>query len=232
MGVLERVLAYSVLPLALAAAQVLLDRQARPPARRVEVVLLYVFAIGVGAGGLGGGFGHLFLADLVAAAIGWPPGSPFQREMAFANLALGVLGVGALRQRDGFRTATVLATAVLGLGATVVHLMDVAATGNLAPGNTVQNLGNVLDPVVLALLLRTARRLPGAEAETPAFARWQGQQARTAGLSAAGVGTGFGLGFAVGAPLALSAAGALLGAALGLVLSRRTRSAWATKSAT
>jgi hypothetical protein len=49
----------------------------------------------------------------------------------------------------------------------------------------------------------------------------QGEQGRTAGLSAAGVGTGFGLGFAVGAPLALSVAGALLGAALGLVLARR-----------
>lgn len=55
----------------------------------------------------------------MAETIGWPTVSPFQREMAFANLALGMLGVGALRQRDGYRTATVLATAVLGLVSTI-----------------------------------------------------------------------------------------------------------------
>ena len=87
----------------------------------------------------------MFLADDVAESIGWSTGSPFQQEMAFADLVLGVLGFGALRQRDGFRVATVLATAILGIGATVVHVLDIATTGNLAPGNTIQNIGNVLD---------------------------------------------------------------------------------------
>ena len=34
-----------------------------------------------------------FLSAQVAANIGWAPGSPFQSEVAFANLSVGVLGV-------------------------------------------------------------------------------------------------------------------------------------------
>ena len=138
------------LPLALATAQALADRQARTAARRVELFLLYLFALSVGANGVGGFVGHLFRSDAVAAAIGRPAGSPFQREMAFANLALGVLGFLALGRRDGFRAATVVAVAILGVGATAVHVADLLATGNLAPGNTAQNLGNLLDPLLLA----------------------------------------------------------------------------------
>jgi hypothetical protein len=57
-------------------------------------------------------------------------------EIAFANLAIGVLGVGAVGRRDGYREATVMAVTIFSIGATIVHIMDIAATGNLAAGNS------------------------------------------------------------------------------------------------
>jgi hypothetical protein len=35
--------------------------------------------------------GHYFLSDPVAESIGWPTGNPFQLEVGFANLAVGIL---------------------------------------------------------------------------------------------------------------------------------------------
>jgi hypothetical protein len=218
---IARTFAYSILPLLLAAGHIALDRQSRTPARRIEIVTIYLLAISVGASGLGGAFGHLFLSDLVAEGVGWPAGSPFQLEMGFANLVIGVLGILAIGRRDGFRTATILATTILGFGATAVHLWDIAATGNLAPGNTLQNLGNLLDPILLITLTSLAGRTTDPDAGSSAFLRWQQRQQPLAGMAAAGIGMGFGLGFAIGAPLLWTVIGAAAGVALGVVVSRR-----------
>jgi hypothetical protein len=72
--------------------------------------------------GLGGFFGHFFISDSVAKSIGWPTGNPFQLEVGFANLAIGILGIIAMGRRDGFREATVIAVTVFGVGATIVHI--------------------------------------------------------------------------------------------------------------
>lgn len=219
-----RIFAYTILPLLLAAVHLLLDRNARTPARRIELLMLYLFAISVGANGLGGAFGHLFLSDLVAEGVGWPAGSPFQLEMGFANLALGLLGIVSISRRDGFRTATIMATAVIGFGATIVHLVDIVTEGNLAPGNTIQNVANVLDPVLLIGLTWLAAHLNDPDAESPAFLRWQARQQPIMGMAAAGIGTGFGLGYATGALFLWTLAGALLGVGAGILLRNRAAS--------
>lgn len=216
-----RTIGYSILPLILAAGHIALDHRAGSSARRIEIVLLYLFAVSVGAGGLGGAFGHLFLSDLVAEGIGWPAGSPFQLEMGYANLALGILGLLAVGRRDGFRTATIIAVTVVGGGATLVHLQDMVAHGNLAPGNTVQNISNLLDPILLIGLSLWATRLRDPDAQTAAFARWQMRRQPIAGMAAAGIGTGFALGFAAGIPIIGTLGGALLGVAAGVILSRQ-----------
>jgi len=214
-----RIFAYSITPLLLATAHMLLDRQTRTTAQRIELFIVYLLAISVGANGLGGAFGHLFLSDLIAEGVGWPTGSPFQLEMGFANLLIGVLGIMAINRRDGFRTATIIATTILGLGATSVHIMDIAATGNLAPGNTIQNLGNLLDPVLLIGLTWLASRNADDE---PAPERWHMRLEMIAGMAAAGIGTGFGLGYALNGLFLWTLIGTLAGVGLGVVLSSRT----------
>jgi hypothetical protein len=182
---------------------------------------MYLLAISVVANGLGGAFGHIFLSDLVAEGIGWPTGSPFQLEMGYANLLIGVLGLMAVGRRDGFRTAAIIATTILGFGATLVHLQDIAARGNLAPGNTIQNVSNLLDPILLIGLSWWSGRRFGAEMATAVFTQWQLRQQPIAGLAAAGIGTGFGIGYAAGGLFVWTLIGALVGVGIGLIMSRR-----------
>ncbi len=218
MGIVAlRVFDFSILPLLLAGAHMVLDKGSRSRERRLEIFLLYLFGVGVAGSGIGGFFGHFFVSDLVAESIGWPKGNPFQIEVGFANLALGILGIVAMGRRDGFREATVIAVTVIGIGATIVHVMDIAQTGNLAPGNTLQNVSNLLKPAILIGLLvaiRRAERSPGSEAGTPAFEAWRGTRVMAAGLATASVAIGFGVGLGVGQPAIGTFLGIVVGAGL------------------
>ncbi|HUV26790.1 MAG TPA: DUF6790 family protein, partial [Anaerolineales bacterium] len=96
-----RIIIFTILPLLLAGEVLLIDRSAASRERNLETFLIFLFALGVAGSGIGGFFGHLFLSNQVAEAVGWPAGSPFQLEMGFANLVIGVLGIIAVGRRDG-----------------------------------------------------------------------------------------------------------------------------------
>ena len=217
-----RLAAFSVLPLLLAALHVRLDPHANDRFRKAEVYLIYLFMLGVAASGLSGFVGHLFTADAVAESIDWPKGSPFQQEMGFANLALGVLGFLAAGRRDGFREATVIAVAVVGVGATFVHVTDIVQEGNLAGGNSIQNVGNLLKPAVLIPLLLLSRRAEPA-ATALSFDRWRMPIVGTAGMITAVVGTGFAIGFSLEQTLPATLAAALVAAGMAARSARRHR---------
>ena len=210
-----RVFAFAILPVIIAAGHLGLDSSSRRRERRLELFLLYLFGIGVAGSGIGGFFGHVFLSDSVAESIGWPTGNPFQLEVGVANLAVGILGIVAMGRRDGFREATVITATVLGVGATVVHVMDVIESGNLAPGNTIQNISNLLRPALLIAFLaasRRAERSPASEAQTPGFDQWRGPRIRAAGIMTGSVAAGFGAGFAIDLPAIGTLVGTLVGA--------------------
>jgi hypothetical protein len=197
-------------------AHVSLDKRVSDRAQRLEIFILYVLAVGVAGSGIGGFFAHAFLADEVADSIGWPAGSPFQLEVAFANLALGMLGILAMNRRDGFREATVIAVTVFAGGATITHAIDVVETGNLAAGNTVQNVANVLRPAVLIWLLLAIRRCASAEqhAEAPALlSPWRDTAVTAAAQATVVVSATFSLAYAVDQPALGAALGGLLAAA-------------------
>jgi hypothetical protein len=205
---LLRIFLYTLLPLLTAALLTRLDRQVSNHAQIWELYLLYLFALGVAGSGIGGFFGHLFLSDIVAESIGWETGSPFQLEMGFANLALGILGLVATGRRDGFREATVMAVVVIGFGATIVHLIDILQTGNLAPGNTWQNFSNLVRPSLLIGFLIASRR---ADQSGTIEESWRIKHAQMAGWMTAMVTTGFGLGFALDMAVLGTALGVLAG---------------------
>jgi 4-amino-4-deoxy-L-arabinose transferase-like glycosyltransferase len=219
-----RVFAFSVLPVLIAAGHLGLDSSSRRRERRLEIFLLYLFGIGVAGSGIGGFFGHVFISDPVAESIGWPTGNPFQLEVGVANLAVGILGVVAMSRRDGFREATVIAATVFGVGATVVHVMDVIESSNLAPGNTTQNISNLLRPALLIAFLaasRRAERSPASEAHTSGFDQWREPRIRAAGLMTGTVAAGFGAGFAIDLPLIGTLVGTLVGAGLAALVVAR-----------
>ena len=200
----------------LAAAHVWLDARVRHRVQRLEVFMLYMLAVGVGGSGIGGFFAHAFLADEVANSIGWPAGSPFQLEVAFANLALGILGILAMNRRDGFRDATVLAVTIFAGGATVTHVIDIVETGNLAAGNTLQNVANLLRPAALIWLLLAIRRSASAnrDAVEPApEGPWRDTAVIAAAQATALVSATFSLGYAVDQPAMGAAVGSLLAVA-------------------
>jgi 4-amino-4-deoxy-L-arabinose transferase-like glycosyltransferase len=218
-----RVFTFSVLPVIIAAGHLGLDSSSRPRERRLELFLLYLFGVGVAGSGIGGFFGHVFISDPVAESIGWPTGNPFQLEVGVANLAVGILGIVAMGRRDGFREATVIAT-VFGVGATVVHGLEVIESGNLAPGNTTQNISNLLRPALLIAFLaasRRAERSPDSETQTPGFDQWRGPRIRAAGMMTGSVAAGFGGGFAIDLPVIGTLVGTLVGAGLAALVVAR-----------
>jgi len=219
-----RITIFTILPVILAGIVLLIDRSTNSRERKIEVFLIFLFALGVAGSGISGFFGHLFLSDQVAEGVGWPAGSPFQLEMGFANLILGVLGIIAVGRRDGFREATVIAVAILGFGATIVHIIDIVETGNLAPGNTIQNFSNLVRPALLIGFLIAGRRAeakPESEAGTTEFEQWRQPLGLAAGIVTAVVATCFGLGFAIGQPTILTMIGVTISLViLGVVIQR------------
>ena len=208
-----RIIIFTILPLLLAGEVLLIDRSAASRERKLETFLIFLFALGVAGSGIGGFFGHLFLSNQVAEAVGWPAGSPFQLEMGFANLVIGVLGIIAVGRRDGFREATVIAVTILGVGATSVHILDIIQTGNLAPGNTIQNFSNIVRPALLIGFLIAARRAearPDSETGTIEFDQWRQPLGLAAGIITAVVATAFGLGFGFGQPVLITLLGILI----------------------
>lgn len=131
-----------------------LSKHPRTGARVVEIILLYLLVIFVGVGGLVGFLGHTFKAHEIALKIGWQP-SPFQFEVAAANLAFGVLGLLCLRQRGGFWTATGIGSAIFLLGCVYGHFREMILRGNLAPYNVgpVLWVNDVTIPLAILLLL-------------------------------------------------------------------------------
>jgi hypothetical protein len=129
-------------------------------ARWLEIALLWIFGVVVGCGGLFGFTGHTFAAADVARQIGWPAGNPFQTEVAFTNLAFGVLGLLCVRHRGDFWLATAIGWSVFLVGAGLTHVIDLVTHGNTAPNNTGPVLyGDFLMPAVVLAVVLMHRRL-------------------------------------------------------------------------
>lgn len=136
------------------------SRKGRAPERLVETLLVYWFAIAIGAAGLFEFAGHMFHANQVAASIGWLPGSPFQQEVAFADLAIGVLGIGCIFLRDDFWLATAIAAAVMYWGDALGHIDQIVRYGNHHPGNSGAVLwGDIFIPTIAIVLVILHSRL-------------------------------------------------------------------------
>ena len=222
-----RLFIFTLFPVLMAWAIIRIDRSVTSRERELEIVLIFLFAIGVAGNGIFNFISHFFLSDVVAASIGWEAGSPFQLEVAFTNLALGVLGIVATGRRDGFREATVLAVTIFAVGATIVHILDIVATGNLAPGNTLQNISNLIRPALLIWALvadRRAEAAPQAEVETIEFDRWRMPLVQSSAPLVISISAAYGLGFALGQPWLISLLGAAIG--VGIVMFVLVRSPW------
>jgi hypothetical protein len=149
-----------------------LGKRPVPASRCAEVLLLYLLVFCAGAGGVMAFLGHTFKAQEIALKIGWQP-SPFQFEVAVADLAFGVLGILCIWQRRGFWTATGIGYAVFLLGCGYGHVREMTLHGNFSPYNAgpVLWVNDLAVPVVILLLLLVRRHLAVTQAETAASNR-------------------------------------------------------------
>jgi hypothetical protein len=124
-----------------------------------SIFLRYLLLINVGLEGVFGFYGHAFMGDQIAATIGWAP-SPFQLEVANANLAVAVLGILCWWFDGAFWWATIVATAVWLWGDAVVHIHEIIVAHNYAPNNAGPALySDLIVPAVL-IGLAIAARIP------------------------------------------------------------------------
>ncbi len=130
------------------------------PAQWAHNLLLYYTVIMIGFGSCWSFIGHIFLADQIAAGIGWPTGSPFQTELAFYTLGSGVAGLMAVWLRGHLITALVISKSIFWYGAAYVHIADALMNQNYSPLNIGTPLiGDLIYPtLLLALLFRCLRR--------------------------------------------------------------------------
>lgn len=125
----------------------------------LDRALRYVFIFPLGLLGLWAFVGHVMFPVQAAEAIGWPP-SPFQFEVGYANLGIGLASLYAAFTTFYARVAVAIAASCFLIGAGIGHIHDIIAYGNLTPGNAGPILvTDFLTPVtVLALLIAAARR--------------------------------------------------------------------------
>ena len=120
----------------------------------IRTFLLSFLVVSVGIGSIWAFIGHAFLSAQVAQSIGWATGSPFQIEVAFANLAIGILGILCYFFRDNFWLATVIVSSVFLLGAAYVHLINIITYSNYSVGNAGSIFFmDIIGPIILIILL-------------------------------------------------------------------------------
>jgi hypothetical protein len=99
-----------------------------------EIVFRWVILFSLGFTSIYTFVMHAFFPNMAAVVIGWAS-SPFQFEVAMADLSLGVLGILSFRASYGFRLATVIASMCFLWGDAIGHVKEMIVSNNFNPGN-------------------------------------------------------------------------------------------------
>jgi hypothetical protein len=100
----------------------------------VEALVAYFFLFSIGLRYLNNFLMHVVFAEQTAKFIGWA-NSPFQLEVGFASLGMGVAGLIAFRQNLMFRLAAFIPPAFFLWGAAGGHIYQIIKFHNMASGN-------------------------------------------------------------------------------------------------
>lgn len=126
-----------------------------------EQMLRWVLLVGVGLVGVYTFAMHAFFPAITSKMIGWEP-SPFEYEVAIANLSVAILCIASFRASYGFRLATVIGTSCWLWGDAVGHIIQMAASRNFAPGNAGSWFWcDILVPAILIFLIVRMKRYAG-----------------------------------------------------------------------
>ncbi len=104
-----------------------------PPFSSALLAWLLFFMTGIVS--LWAALGHLMQPEKTAANIGWLS-SPFQREMGFTNLAMGIAGVIAPWQPMPYQLCLIIVFSILWWGCAYGHVKEAIEKHNFAVHNT------------------------------------------------------------------------------------------------
>jgi hypothetical protein len=101
---------------------------------------------------------HAYLPSFTAPLIGWQP-SPFEWELAWAELGIACIALLALWRGYEMRLAATLTFALFSFGAAAQHIHEMMVARNYAPGNAglVLWFGDIALPIVILALALAAR---------------------------------------------------------------------------
>jgi hypothetical protein len=119
----------------------------------LESLISYYFLWSLGICYIYNALMHIVFHRMAAGFIGWAD-SPFQLEVGFASLGMGVVGVMAYRKNFSMRLAVVIMSSIFLWGCAGGHLYQISAHDNQAPGNAgVMLWTGLLQPVLSVVLL-------------------------------------------------------------------------------
>lgn len=151
------------LPLLLVAIAVTIVKLRRNTQRREVMSVAYtlwgeVLFYCIGLGFVYVWYFHAFQAKFTAPLIGWKP-SPFEWELAWAELGLAVIALLSLWRGYEMRLAATLAVAIFSFGAAAQHIHLMITAHNYAPGNAGFTLwfGDIALPLFILLLAYVSR---------------------------------------------------------------------------
>lgn len=126
----------TLLIIGLIAGWISLARKPKPRSMNVvaEAFLSYYMLFAIGINNLVNFVFHVFFGEMAAGFIGWAD-SPFQTEVGFASLGIGIAGVLAFRAGLPFRFATFIPPAVFSFGAAGGHVYQMVTAHNYSLGN-------------------------------------------------------------------------------------------------
>ena len=127
--------------------------------RWAEASLLWIAFWVLGLAGIYGFIVHIAFGPFIAEQIGWP-NSPFQNEVAYANLTIGILGLTSFyyRRRD-YLLAAMVGYCSWFFADGVGHVVSLLVHNDTAPSNAGSILyTDLLTPLLVVLLLWLSRK--------------------------------------------------------------------------
>lgn len=123
-----------------------------------DIFLGFLFFFAVGLSGVWGFIFHACFPNMAAKFIGWA-NSPFQFEVAVANLGMGFVGLFGLRASKSYRIAGTLFVMCFLWGAAFGHIVQMLKISNFAPGNAGLIFYNdLILPLLLIIFLLMDRK--------------------------------------------------------------------------
>jgi hypothetical protein len=134
-----------------------------------EAFTSYYFLFPVGISYLVNFIFHVFFGEMSAKFIGWED-SPFQTEVGFASLGIGIAGVIAFKSGFPFRLAAFLPPAFFTLGAAGGHIYQMIVAHNFSPGNVGLVLPcDIVTPIIGIIFLWLSYKHPKPGAGKPSI---------------------------------------------------------------